>query len=125
MRFNRGRSELQTMVLSAPIGYQAPIGESHSEYPKYIHLPKKIDVIVNSREEENAVLAGAQIQRKERPTIEHDAPVPTLVGRNDERQMLLAIAEKRGIHVDMRWKTPKLRRVLENACYTGTESSWL
>lgn len=114
-RFQR-QSEPLTLVLVGSTGYRPPLGEAHTEFPKYVNLKKGISVLVNNASEEEAVLAGSPLKKMEAPIIINDAPVPTLQGSNNERDMLLKIAESRGIYIDSRWRTPKIRRVMDKAC---------
>jgi hypothetical protein len=41
--------------------------------------------------------------------------IPSLVGANDEKEMLLKIAAEKGIKIDGRWRLPKLRKAVEAA----------
>lgn len=122
----RRRSEIQVLVISAPINYSAPLNEIHSEYPKFINLPKQRAVIVNNPAEEEAVLAGASLKAKEAKIILDEAPVPTLQGSNNEREMLLVIARAKNLAVNNSWNTRKIRKVIERACFEQSQGpSWL
>lgn len=99
------------------------------EYPKFLHFADKPSVIVHSKEEECHVLGlpydapedYAPLLTPESvnalanvvPSIPELPPIPTLTGENNEREMLLKIAEQRGFNVDRRWKTEKIRRAVE------------
>lgn len=105
---------MQLTYMNPPTGYVAPESPAYQEYPKWLHFPDSPSVLVNDAEEESAVMAGAPAPEpvKEFTPV---APVPTLVGANDERAMLLKIAEEKGIRVDGRWKTDKLRKAVNAA----------
>ena len=103
-------------LVNPPTGYIKPLNEAHTEYPKYVHFPDgRPSVIVRDADEEAAVLAGASVSvPKPLPPV-LAAPIPTLVGENDEKTMLLKIAQEKGIKVDGRWKLPKIRKAVEVA----------
>jgi hypothetical protein len=105
---------MQLTYMNPPTGYVAPEAPAYQEYPKWLHFPDSPSVLVNDADEEAAVMSGAPAPE---PVKENapPAPIPTLVGGNDERSMLLKIAEERGIRVDGRWGTPKLRKAVEAA----------
>jgi hypothetical protein len=98
----------------------SPTPAEFVEYPKWLHFAGKPSVIVNDREEEKAALSGNPLQAAPEPVrpIVNSAPVQTLQGVVDERASLLTIAEARGIKIDKRWKTEKIRRTIEAAVPT-------
>ena len=87
-----------------------------SEYPKLIYEApmSKNYRVVNSAAEEEAFLAGTVA-----PAVVaiEAAPAPTVVlsGDNDERTILLALAKEKGVKVDARWKTDKIRAAMAQA----------
>lgn len=103
-------------LVDPPTGYIRPPGEIHTEFPKYVHFPDgRPSVIVKDADEEAVARAGGSINT-DTPTLPvHPAPIPTLVGENDEKAMLLKIAEEKGIKVDGRWKIAKIRKAVEQA----------
>src|SRR4051812_41516218 len=105
---------MQLIHLEAPTGYSRPPNEAHPEFPKWLHFKDSSSVLVQSAAEEAAVLGGGPAPEPV-GVIADPAPVPILVGENNERDMLLQIAEARGIRVDRRWKTPKIRAAVEAA----------
>jgi hypothetical protein len=42
-------------------------------------------------------------------------PVAVLAGPNDEREVLIKLATERGIKIDKRWKTDRIRAILEHS----------
>jgi hypothetical protein len=93
------------------------------EYPKWIHMSGYPSVIAKDAEEEAALLArtptsgdvtiqlqGAQADAVAAPIVESG---PTLQGPNDERELLLKIAEEKGIKIDKRWNLNRLRATVE------------
>lgn len=100
--------------INPPTGYARPPAEVHTEFPKWLHFSGKPSVLVDSTEEERRVLGGGAVavQHVEEATV---APVPSLVGQNDELTMLRKIAEERGIHLDGRWNVKKIRAKIEAA----------
>lgn len=114
IRPSRHRQEKQILVLGAPVSYSAPLNEIHTEYPKHVHLSPLISVVVNNPAEEEAAHNGAELAKPQPKQRVSDAPIPFLQG-GDEREMLMTIANKRGVRVDMRWPTTKIRRVLNKA----------
>ena len=107
---------MQLIYMNAPTGYVAPLQAALTEYPKYIHFPdKRPSVIVNDPEEEAAVLNDEPVAEKPKAPDAPAAPVVSLVGQNDEESMLRKIAAEKGIHIDGRWKLPKIRKAVEAA----------
>lgn len=104
-------------LVDPPTGYMRPLNEVHTEYPKYVHFAdKRPSVIVYDRDEEIAVLKGDKVEAHvPAAPASAPAPVPVLVGANDEKAMLLKIAAEKGIKIDGRWKLPKLRKAVEAA----------
>lgn len=104
---------MQLTYIEAPTGYTRPANEVHTEYPKFLHFPDKPSVIVQDAAEEQAVLAGAA--PKPAPVVMPPpvAPIPSLMGKNDEEAMLREIAAQRNIRIDGRWKLPRIRKELE------------
>lgn len=105
---------MQLIRLESPTGYSRPPNEVHPEFPKWLHFKDGPSVLVQDAAEEAAVLGGGPAPEPIAAAVEI-APVPILVGENNERDMLLQIAEARGIRVDRRWKTPKIRAAVEAA----------
>lgn len=107
---------MQLTYVEAPTGYTRPQNEPHTEYPKFIHFrDKRHSIIVNDAEDEVAALAGAVVAPKAVEAISAPAPINNLVGQNDEESMLRKIAAEKGIHLDGRWKLPKIRKAIEAA----------
>lgn len=91
-----------------------------AEFPKIVYsAPMSKDFkIVNSPEEEAAFYAGLNTPETVTMTVavpEAPAPVVTLAGSNDEKEILLQIAKEKGIPVDGRWKIERIRATLEAA----------
>ena len=95
------------------------------EYPKWVHMSGYASVIAKDAEEEAALLArtpvsgdvsiplqGAQADAIAAPIVE---PPAILAGPNDERDLLIKIAEEKGIAIDKRWKTERIRATLDKA----------
>lgn len=70
---------------------------SYVEFPKWIDLPDGTQKLVQDEAEEEAVLAGARTRAEEQ----------------DERDALLQAAEVRGLKVDRRWSTERVRAALD------------
>lgn len=68
-------------------------------HPKWIDLPDGTQKLVQDEAEEEAVLAGARTRAEEQ----------------DERDALLQAAEVRGLKVDRRWSTERVRAALDAA----------
>ena len=100
--------------ISAPTGYVRPEGETPTEYPKWVHFKDKPSFIVNDAEQEAAALAGEAVKPIKVAEVAA-APVPTLVGGNDEMAMLKKIAEEKGIRLDGRWNIAKVRKAVAAA----------
>lgn len=107
---------MQLTYVPAPTGYTAPLNFVGTEYPKYINFPDgRASVIVNDADEESAARDGVVVVPKPVPAAEPPAPINNLVGTNDEEAMLRKIAAEKGIHLDGRWKLPKIRKAVEAA----------
>lgn len=107
---------MQLTYVEAPTGYTRPQNEPHTEYPKFVHFAdKRPSMIVNDAEEESAALAGEAIPERPTAPVDAPAPVPVLVGGNDEEAMLRKIAAEKNIKIDGRWKLPKIRKAVEAA----------
>lgn len=70
---------------------------AYVEFPKWIDLADGTQKIVHDEDEENAVLQGAR----------------TAAEAEDERAALLQAAEVRGLKVDKRWSTERVRAALD------------
>jgi hypothetical protein len=105
--------------VNPPTGYTRPENEPHSEYPKYVHVAGKPSVIANDPGEEAAILAGAVVVEKALEPEAATAPIPTLVGGNDEEVMLRKIAAEKGIALDGRWSLARIRKVVNAATVTA------
>lgn len=107
---------MQLSYLSPPTGYVAPLNAAFTEFPKYVHFPDgRPSVIVENAEDEERARAGDVIVPKPVEPPAPDAPIPQLVGQNDEETMLRKIAAEKGIRIDGRWKLPKIRKAVEAA----------
>ena len=95
------------------------------EYPKWIHMSGYASIIARDAEHEAELLArppvsgdvsiplqGAQADAIAAPIVE---PPAILAGPNDERDLLIKIAEEKGIAIDKRWKTERIRATLDKA----------
>lgn len=112
-------------LVAPPSGYMKSSKEVHTVYPKYVHFPDgSPSVIVQDAAEEKAVLAGGKVSipAPPKPRVIKAAPVVTLVGVNDEKEMLLKIASEKKITVDRRWGLKKLRVFVETAFNSLTAS---
>lgn len=106
---------MPVMTLTPPTGHVPPEDRPFYEYPKWVGK-----VIVTSREEEDAILkagdASAAVPAPKVSNVTSDIlPAPTLQGPNDEMELLLAAAEKKGIRIDKRWGIKKLRKAVADA----------
>lgn len=101
--------------ITPPTGYARPENEVHTEFPKWVHVAGASSVIAESAEHEAAILVG--VPAPVAPVVEAvaPAPIPVLVGENDEMTMLKQIAADKGIHLDGRWKLNKVRAAVEAA----------
>lgn len=107
---------MQLSYVSPPTGYTPPLNFVGTEYPKYVHFPDgRPSVIVENAEDEERARAGDVIVPKPVEPPAPDAPIPQLVGQNDEETMLRKIAAEKGIRIDGRWKLPKIRKAVEAA----------
>lgn len=104
----------QSLVAPAS-GYVKPLNEQHTEYPKFVHFEGRPSVIVHNTEEEMAATAGHPVEHALAETLVAPAPIPTLIGTNNEEAMLRTIAAEKGIHLDGRWRLAKIRKVIEAA----------
>lgn len=90
------------------------------EYPKWVRMEGYADTLAEHAEHEAELL--------KRPPRGHGAPIVpapvqedlvepepkrTLVGANDEREILWQIAQERGLKVDKRWNLTRLRAFIE------------
>lgn len=107
---------MQHIYVNPPTGYTPPLNFVGTEYPKYIHFPDgSPSVIVENAQDEERARAGSIIAPKPVKPEVPSAPVNNLVGQNDEESMLRKIAADKGIHLDGRWKLPKIRKAVEAA----------
>lgn len=106
---------MQLTYIHPPTGNETLKNQAYIEYPKFVHFTDgRKSVIVADAEEEAAALAGKPVPERaiEVPPV---APIPVLVGGNDEEAMLRKIAAEKGIRIDGRWKLPRIRRAVEAA----------
>lgn len=92
----------------------------HSEYPKWVHMTGYPDQLAVDAEQEAELLRRPP---KEKPVekladvkpepVSAPEPKQTLTGPNDEREILLQIAEEKNIRVDKRWGIGRLRATIE------------
>ena len=102
----------------------------YAEYPKWIHMTGYKSEIVQTAEDEAILRARAPVETQHSELVKklaemppanfHAAPQPAdrspvLAGPNDERELLLKIAEEKDIKVDRRWKLERLRNTIAKA----------
>lgn len=97
-----------------------------TEYPKWIRMSGYAPIIAQDAEHEAALLAREprsgdvtiplQGTQADASAAEIAQPTNILTGPNDERDMLIKIAEEKGIRIDLRWKTERIRATLDKAC---------
>ena len=97
-----------------------------TEYPKWVKMSGYAPVIAQDAEHEAELLAREprsgditiQLQgiQADASAAEISQPTNILAGPNDERDMLIKIAEEKGIRIDLRWKTERIRATLDKAC---------
>lgn len=92
----------------------------YQEYPKWIHMEGYPSVIARDAAEEARLLARKPFDPKDppqeqaqEPASNESAPTMVLTGRNDEKEILLQIAQERNIRVDKRWNMTRLRATIE------------
>lgn len=105
-----------TAVLTPPTGYVPPENHPFNEYPKWVKDSAGKGVIVQDADEEARIVAG------EKPAtiapvvaVVVPQPIAPLVGQPDERDTLLALAKAKGVKVDARWSTQRIKKTLELA----------
>ena len=94
---------------------------TYQEYPKWIRMEGYEDALSQNADHEAELLARpprsahGPLAPAPQPAVPAtpEAPARTLQGENDEREILLQIAEERGIKVDKRWRTERLRATVE------------
>jgi len=101
-------------TIQAPTFYAKPDNEQHAEYPKWVHFTDgRKSVIVHDATQEAALNENGIIPAKVE-TVE-SAPAVSLQGEVDERDMLIRLAADRGVKIDKRWNTYKIRAALGHA----------
>ena len=96
-----------------------------TEYPKWIRMSGYAPALAKDAEHEAELLArppvsgdvtvelqGAHADADAQPIAQ---PTNILTGPNDEREMLIKIAEEKNIKIDLRWKTDRIRATLDKA----------
>lgn len=99
------------------------------DYPKWVHMKGYPDIIAKDAEEEAMLLARPpreDLPKTEKPKqisepLHNPAkagaaampPPRVLAGPNEEKHMLIQIAEEKGIKIDKRWKIERIRHALD------------
>lgn len=100
---------------------------SMRDYPKWVRVKGYPDAIAKDAEEEAELLArpvrdvpAKPVATPKEPLVnpakagEAQMPPPrTLAGPNEERDILIQIAQEKGIKIDKRWKIERIRHALE------------
>lgn len=120
---------MQLMYVQPPTGYTKPENEELTEYPKFVHFKNgRPSEIVNDAAEENALLAYREVPSPIPVTATGliPEPVKTLEPQTsvasapeavpgDEKTLLIAEAEAKGVKIDKRWSAAKIKAALEAA----------
>lgn len=101
--------------LSPPTGYVKPDDEVLSEYPKFLHFEGKPSIIAQSKAEEDKLLSGKEVVTANVTRIHVDiAPIEDRnpVPITSEKDALISQANIRGVKIDKRWGTDKIKAAL-------------
>ena len=103
--------------------------QSLRDYPKWVHMKGYPDTLARDAEEEAELLKrpvreasepSKSISKPSEPLLNPAKagaaampPPRTLAGPNEEKHMLIQIAEEKGIKIDKRWKIERIRHALD------------